>query len=103
MKKYLLSGFFIFMFVFVSEISQALEPVDGECAMRTGLQDIDNNSDNNTYKTQMRPLCESGSFVLIHRNDAPLTNELTYACSGSFGGKSVQCHWHRIYKNVSNR
>ena len=46
------------MFVFVSGISQAHEPVDGECAVRTQTEDVEDENRRNV-------LCESGSFVEV--------------------------------------
>ena len=98
MKKYLLSSLFIFMFAFIYQlgVSQAHEPVDGECATWTPFV-LQNSGDNHPYpsKTQTKPLCESGSFVLISRFNSG--EVLNYACSGAFGGKSIQCEWRRTY------
>lgn len=78
--KYLLSVFFVFMFTFAPGISQAQDrqeflSVDGVCGgQREG-------------SLHRATLCLSGSFILIKQTD----RKYIYACSGSFGGKSILC------------
>ena len=98
MKTYLLSGLFILMFVFISQIeisqSQPNSPfqpqsdspfqpavVNGECYNGSSLPMVQHDS----------ILCTSGSFDLIEVVSDESKTAIAYACSGSFGGKSVFC------------
>ena len=99
MKKYLLSGLFIFMFVLTSQIevsqSQSRDrfrplSIDGVCYKPV---DEPRNSLNYTLEEATRELttlCSSGSFSLIDFDKEQ--GILMYACSGAFGGASVICH-----------
>ena len=94
MKKYLISGFFIFMFAFIYQIST----LQGQWSQNLTLE---GQSRTSSYRSSSQygrgidgrcgrdiiTLCESGSFILIHRIDA----RIHYACSGSSGGSSILC------------
>ena len=96
MKKYLLSGLFILMFVFISqvEVSQSQPNSPFQPQSDSPFQPVVVNGEchnNSRPVTRNSTLCISGSFDLITVASDETQTVIIYACSGSFGGKSVLC------------
>ena len=84
MKKYLLSGLFIFIFAFICQPEVSQSQSENNPFQPTG---IDGQCSDNRHVNSNPTLCESGSFILIGR----VNSRIHYVCSGSYGGKSLYC------------